>query len=259
MKKFGFTLAEVLITLGIIGVIAALTTPALVKNSGNAKVGPSLAKFVNTFETATENLFAGDTIHSYTNLANDMALLSGQMIMTPRNDSVYKFMSGSGTKHKIEATDVAIQSAHEWYSNAMANLRPGLARPIIPSDDEIRANTAGISIWNLKDGSVMAVVPATNDNITGQKGTYRGVIAEIIYDIDGDKDGNNKAGKDVYDFLLDRSGILIPVGSVAHKNIEQNGSRFATAFSDNCDTTSASLSENFACTGKIADNNYKSN
>ena len=30
--KFGFTLAEVLITLGIIGVVAALTLPSLVTN-----------------------------------------------------------------------------------------------------------------------------------------------------------------------------------------------------------------------------------
>ncbi len=32
MKNFGFTLAEVLITLGIIGVIAALTLPNLIAN-----------------------------------------------------------------------------------------------------------------------------------------------------------------------------------------------------------------------------------
>ena len=38
--KQGFTLAEVLITLGIIGVVAALPAPALVQNAGNAKVGP---------------------------------------------------------------------------------------------------------------------------------------------------------------------------------------------------------------------------
>ena len=52
MRKFrkGFTLAEVLITLTIIGVVAALTAPALVNNAGFARVGPSLAKFVNTFE-----------------------------------------------------------------------------------------------------------------------------------------------------------------------------------------------------------------
>lgn len=33
MKKFGFTLAEVLITLGIIGVIAALTLPSLIQKN----------------------------------------------------------------------------------------------------------------------------------------------------------------------------------------------------------------------------------
>ena len=32
MKKYGFTLAEVLITLGIIGVVAAITIPTLVSN-----------------------------------------------------------------------------------------------------------------------------------------------------------------------------------------------------------------------------------
>lgn len=32
MKKYGFTLAEVLITLGVIGIVASITLPALIKN-----------------------------------------------------------------------------------------------------------------------------------------------------------------------------------------------------------------------------------
>ena len=32
MRRFGFTLAEVLVTLGIIGVVAAMTMPTLVEN-----------------------------------------------------------------------------------------------------------------------------------------------------------------------------------------------------------------------------------
>ena len=55
-KKLGFTLAEVLITLGIIGVVAALTAPALVQNAGTAKVGPTLAKVVSTMENANEQI-----------------------------------------------------------------------------------------------------------------------------------------------------------------------------------------------------------
>ena len=56
MKKNGFTLAEILITLGIIGVVAALTTPALIQNTGSAQVGPKLAKAVATFENANQNM-----------------------------------------------------------------------------------------------------------------------------------------------------------------------------------------------------------
>ena len=33
MKKYGFTLAEVLITLGIIGVVAAMTIPTLISDT----------------------------------------------------------------------------------------------------------------------------------------------------------------------------------------------------------------------------------
>ena len=52
MKKFGFTLAEILISLGIIGVISALTMPTLFINTSNAKIGPTLAKAVSAFEQA---------------------------------------------------------------------------------------------------------------------------------------------------------------------------------------------------------------
>ena len=38
MKNYGFTLAEVLITLGIIGVVAALTVPALVQNNSSREM-----------------------------------------------------------------------------------------------------------------------------------------------------------------------------------------------------------------------------
>ena len=52
MKKTGFTLAEVLITLGIIGITAALTLPSLIDMHQDAGVGPKLAKAQNTMEDA---------------------------------------------------------------------------------------------------------------------------------------------------------------------------------------------------------------
>ena len=55
-KKNGFTLAEALITIGIIGVIAALTLPSLTHDIQKQKIGPTLAKAVNTLENANMDL-----------------------------------------------------------------------------------------------------------------------------------------------------------------------------------------------------------
>ena len=43
-KKFGFTLAEVLITLGVIGVVAAITMPTLIQNYRKKQVAVQLQK-----------------------------------------------------------------------------------------------------------------------------------------------------------------------------------------------------------------------
>ena len=51
MLKKAFTLAEVLVTLGIIGVVAAMTMPTLINNTGNEKYVAKLKKssiFVRT-------------------------------------------------------------------------------------------------------------------------------------------------------------------------------------------------------------------
>ena len=52
MKKAAFTLAEVLVTLGIIGVIAALTMPSLVMHHKKRVVETRLAKFYSNINQA---------------------------------------------------------------------------------------------------------------------------------------------------------------------------------------------------------------
>ena len=52
MKIQGFTLAEVLITLGIIGVVAALTLPALIQKNNNKVVETRLKKFYSAINQA---------------------------------------------------------------------------------------------------------------------------------------------------------------------------------------------------------------
>ena len=54
MKKNGFTLAEVLITLAIIGVIATMTLPALMTNIAEQQARTGLKKGINTLTEAAQ-------------------------------------------------------------------------------------------------------------------------------------------------------------------------------------------------------------
>ena len=54
MKKNGFTLAEVLITLAIIGVVAVLTLPALMTNTAEQQAKTALKKGINTLTEAAQ-------------------------------------------------------------------------------------------------------------------------------------------------------------------------------------------------------------
>ena len=89
MKKLGFTLAEVLITLGIIGVVAALTAPALVQNAGTAKVGPTLAKVVSTLEVANEQMLHDED-------ATDLSkVCQGDDVEREYTERLAKYVAGS--------------------------------------------------------------------------------------------------------------------------------------------------------------------
>ena len=52
MKKSGFTLAEVLITLGIVGFIASITIPSLTVSAGNRQAAASFKKAIYTISNA---------------------------------------------------------------------------------------------------------------------------------------------------------------------------------------------------------------
>ena len=60
VAKFGFTLAEVLITLGIIGVVAAITSPSLIQNNKAARLRSQFLKSYSTIQQAFRQMEADD-------------------------------------------------------------------------------------------------------------------------------------------------------------------------------------------------------
>ena len=90
MKKNGFTLAEVLITLAIIGVVATMTLPALMSNTQEQQAKTAYKKAINTLTEAVQTNLAlegydfsqlqngyGD-IESYTETEMSLARILGE-------------------------------------------------------------------------------------------------------------------------------------------------------------------------------------
>ena len=63
LLKRAFSLAEILVTLAIIGVIAALTIPALQQNANNAAIATNLKKIYSELNQVTANILAQNEVN----------------------------------------------------------------------------------------------------------------------------------------------------------------------------------------------------
>ena len=251
MKKLGFTLAEILITLGIIGVVAALTTPALVKNTGNAKTGPALAKFVNTFETGVQDMFYGEELSKLElkDGAIDITELPKYIIMSPTSDE-HKYTDGAGKN------EYSFKSHTYKYTEAVPSYNP--EGKYITSHNKEREAQRNDNPWKLKDGTYISFVQVEDTTPFDNSSSFSRPVGVMLVDING-KQGPNKAGSDVFAFIIDEKGILIPAGGADHKTISnyRGAESSGVLYGPDCDKRSEDLKANFACTGKIADNNWK--
>ena len=78
-KRSGFTLAEVLITLGIIGVVAAMTIPTLIQNTNSVRFATQFKKSISTLSQAALMAQAQyDIDYAGTSVASDSAGVTAQ-------------------------------------------------------------------------------------------------------------------------------------------------------------------------------------
>ena len=62
MKRLGYTLSEVLITLGIVGVISVMTVPSLVNEYNKQVYAKTLSVAVSDFEAAMKNMIHKEAV-----------------------------------------------------------------------------------------------------------------------------------------------------------------------------------------------------
>ncbi len=107
-KKFAFTLSEVLITMGVIGIIAAITVPTLVKNYQNKAFVVQLRSILNDIETATDlaTTEEGKTSFLKTTAFNNITAFPANYLRTVKSCSTSSscFNSTYGTVSGATAT-----------------------------------------------------------------------------------------------------------------------------------------------------------
>lgn len=132
MKKlFAFTLTEVMITVGIIGVVAALTVPDLVKSYQKDAQVVTLRKVVNEFESAVD-MYTTEEGKKY---FRQTAAMKSDAGMQSFMNSKFKLRSGSGfatTYRSINGNTKDFTCSGSIYSLAnSATLCVKLEKPVV--------------------------------------------------------------------------------------------------------------------------------
>ena len=123
MKKYGFTLAEVLITLAIIGIVAALTIPSVISNYQQQEFKTGLKKAVSVLNEAIQTNIAqeGETPYENEDLFNyiqrHMSVLKTMQVWNAKNGSWGStndvFYTTDGMRFEIDNTQHE-GKAHYW-------------------------------------------------------------------------------------------------------------------------------------------------
>lgn len=98
MKKFGFTLAEVLVTLGVIGVVAAMTIPSISANANNKAFAAKLSTTITNLETAFSNMMVDEgladfsEIEDFSNISKFIKIVDSNINVNDYGD--IKFING---------------------------------------------------------------------------------------------------------------------------------------------------------------------
>ena len=168
-QKSAFTLAEVLITLGIIGVVAAMTIPTLMQNSGKSELKTSYKKILSAVNQAVTMSVALDYIDfsDATENAGDGSLYS---ILKDRMNVMKAVCSDANVSNNFD---------EDIKSTSSADLGTMLGNTTKPVDDVASDN---ITLF-FSDGMVISY-PKDSKNCTKNN------ICKAIVDVNGLKKPN---------------------------------------------------------------------
>lgn len=229
-RKIAFTLAEVLITLGIIGVVAALTLPVLIQRQQEKEITTGLLKFYSSIQQSylrvveangtpdtwgiTKNSAGHDLLYNlfspYMKFVKKCE--EGEVSTCYKPKTIYKFLDGTTYFNNSEAYDLP----------------------------------HGV----LADGMIVEF-EGQNGNCTQVRGEgkyLQSVCGAIYVDVNGQK-GDNTLGKDMFAFYITKYG-MVPLGT-AEENVVYS---YDHSFDSSCSVESSKKRYGYGCTAWVIAN-----
>ena len=197
-KRVAYTLAEVLITLGIIGVVAALTLPSVIQNYKKQEVLSRLKKSYAVIEQ-TVKMAEKDygAITTWPEWSDSEAVLHKYFV--PYLSGVKEF---GKAKDLVETplcydqnSSMTFDNVFKYYSQYVWWTGVHISNPF---------STGETSSIALSDGTCIGLNPETDSLGTKPK--------MIFVDVNGSRRGPNVAGKDLFFFYINSDGFVKPWG-----------------------------------------------
>ena len=216
--KKGFTLAEVLITLGIIGVVAALTLPAVINNTEKKERQEALKKAYSSLQQALL-MYQNDIgeVPTKSSFNNETGALKKALL--PYFKGAIDCGKGTESTACVYNDTVNGSDIYKNYNGSASILSSGYF------DDGQYIITDGMMYF------------FENNSINNSAGNVF-----VSVDVNGSKKRPNKWGHDLFTFELTEDGKLLPMGAVGTK-YEKNAASY-------CSETSSNTINGIACTNR---------
>ena len=248
-RKAAFTLAEVLITLGIIGIVAAMTLPTLIQNQQEKEKVVRLKKAYSVLNSAIQRAITEDgPISSWSGISksysitDDMSDEEKDEITQGRNNSTKAFMSHikpylNFLRYCIRGDDSCMVEEYNRYSLDGTQFDTMFETSILAD------GTGIIDVWFYD--------PACKRNY-GKVKALQNICGEMFVDIKANNKGRKITGDTVFLFYITEFG-LYPMGS-AMENQNSSDTAGPYNFETHCNISQSKKLNGYGCTAWVLEN-----
>jgi prepilin-type N-terminal cleavage/methylation domain-containing protein len=194
MKK-GFTLAEVLITLGIVGVVAVLTVPSVMKNYQNRMYVAQLQKVYSQLSDATQSIMNDEHVDNFYETS-----AARKNVCTTDEETSKTTCTTDGTQYFLTT----------YFKTIKKDCAKGDYKCTAGSSSSSYKNISGRNVGGIGEG-VYCIQTVNGATICATHNSSNSVTS-VFVDVNGPAEPNT-AGRDVFSMDIKKDGSISDCGT----------------------------------------------